>query len=182
MIISEIDFYMKFKSKQSDITVISKNLPKLIYYLDNLIDLRRFYISTNCVQDVCKIAYNENHFDFTRCFEIIFKAWYVKNLIKQFKAYIKHCFKRFVFQTRRHNSYDNFQFIDFFSMSFHTVPLDFILVLSLSIEQWNTIMSITNKFIKRIILRSKKAHIKRKIEFYFCWSDLIQLIENILKL
>lgn len=140
---SEIDPYMKSRSKQlialqnsksEQINALQERLSQLIYHSDNLIDLHRLCISTNCVQNIFEVAHDEEHSSFARCFEIIFKAWYIKNLIKQFKNYIKHCFDCLILQTRRHNSYDDLQLIDFSSVSFHTLTLNFILALSLSVK------------------------------------------------
>lgn len=93
----EIDSYMKLKSEKNHNQTQSFSMnehkqnsvdDELIYYTNNLIELRRLCISNNCTQNVFKIAHDENHSEFIKCFEIVFKVWYIKNFIKQLRIYI----------------------------------------------------------------------------------------------
>ena len=46
----------------------------LIFYIDKFINLKRLYISQLFVKKILDIIYNENHFNFRRCYEIILKS------------------------------------------------------------------------------------------------------------
>lgn len=76
-------------------------------------------------------------------------------MIKHLKAYLKHCSVCKVNQTRRHKLYENLQSILSFSISFHTLTIDFVLILSEIYNKMNIFMSITCKFFKRITIISE---------------------------
>ena len=163
---TETDAYMKSRIEVSnaniaDMTSIFESFD-LLYHIDRLIELRRLCIFDSCVKDVMKIVHDNDHSEFVKCFEMISQAWYIRKLIKALKNYIKHCSKCLVLQTRRHKPWKSLQSIDTSCVSFHTITLDFILTMSLSIELYNVIMSITNKFTKRITLMSEKDIYKAK--------------------
>ena len=157
----EIDAYMKSRSNFSTNTIEIAKF-NLIYHTDKLTKFRRLCISESCIEKVMKIAHDNNHSEFVRCFEIIAQTWYISNLTKTLKQYIKHCSKCFVLQTRRHKFWKNLQSIDSSCIFFHTLTLDFILTMSISIDLFNVVLSVTNKFIKRIILISEKDTFKVK--------------------
>ena len=134
----EIDQYMKSRSETSEIlssTVEDIVEIKLIYHVNSLIDLRRLCILSNCVKDILNIAHEQDHSNFARCFDIIFKAWYVRELIRHLRIFINHCSECFVLQIRRHSSYEDLQFINSSSLSFYIITLDFIFALSLTREE-----------------------------------------------
>ena len=159
----EIDQYMKSRSETSETSTVEDIVEiKLIYHVNNLIDLRRLCISSNCVKDILSIVHEQDHSNFARCLEIIFKAWYVRELIRHLRVFIRHCSECLVLQIRRHSLYENLQLIDSSSLSFHIITLDFIFALSLTREEWDTIMSIIDKFTKRIILISRKKTFNAK--------------------
>ena len=160
----EIDSYMESRSENEPalITADESTNKKLIYHVNDLTGLRRLCIPSSCVKDILDIAHDEDHPGFARCFEIIFRAWYVKRLIKQLRIYIRHCPQCLVLQIRRHSSYDDLQSIETPSIPFHTITLNFILALSLSTEDWDTIMSVTDKFIKRVTMILGRKNFKVK--------------------
>ena len=157
----EIDAYMKSRSNSSTNTVEIARFD-LIYHTDKLTKLRRLCIFESCIEEVMKITHDNDHSKFVRCFEIIAQTWYIRNLTKTLRQYIKHCSKCFVLQIRRHKSWKKFQSIDSSCIFFHTLTLDFILTMSISIDLFNVVLSVTNKFIKRIILISEKDTFKVK--------------------
>ena len=165
----EIDEYIKSRTKVKDTLTRSKEQllknffkNKLVYHVNSLTNIRRLCIFFNCVKNIMQIAHEKKNSNFVKCFKIIFKTWYVKILIKHLKVYICHCLECFVLQIKRHSSYEDLQLIDSSSLSFHIITLNFILVLSLSKENWDTIMSVTDKYTKRIILISKNNTFQNK--------------------
>lgn len=159
----ESDFYMKSRSYESNenLILISYQFEKnLIYHINDIIDLRRLCVFQSCINHIFKIAHENDHSDFIRCFQIISRAWFIRNLSKQLRTYIKHCFECFILQIRKHSSYENLQSIESSSMSFHIITLNFILALFESLKHYDTIMFVTDKFIKRIILIFEKNTFK----------------------
>ena len=114
----------------------------LLYHTNKLTNLKRLCILFSCVKEIFQIIYENEHSDFAKCFEIVFKIWYIRNLIKHFRNYIKHCFQCFILQIKKHKFFDYLQSIDFSSISFHTITLNFILILSKIVNDIDTIMSI----------------------------------------
>ncbi len=72
------------------------------------------------------------------------------------RAYIRNCSQCLQIQIRRHRSWRNLQFIHSSSISFHTITMNFVLELSKTKKETDCILSITNKFTKRIMLVSEK--------------------------
>lgn len=59
-------------------------------------------------------------------------------------------------QTRRHKPYGDLQPIDGPPAPFHTITIDFILALRTTVEGYNCIMSVTDKYSKRITMIARK--------------------------
>ena len=117
---------------------------------------RRMCVSASLVENILTIIHNEKHFDFDRIYERIVSSWYIRGLISRFIRFLKRCLKCNTNRIRRHKSFDSLQFIMSFSISFHTLTIDFVLTLSASRTEFNVLMSIICKFSKRITVVSKK--------------------------
>ena len=117
---------------------------------------RRLCISTFVVKNILSLVHDENHSEFDRTYLQIVSSWYIQRLTKHIKAYIKHCLKCNLNQTRRHKSYESLQSILTSSVSFHSIAIDFILALFISSVDMNAIMSVTCKFSKRVTAISEK--------------------------
>jgi hypothetical protein len=149
-----------FFVKNNFITLsFSLNNDDLIYCSDHIAlkhvyESRRLYISFNIVQDILKLAHSNNHhFEFVKCYDIIFASWYIHDFFKLLRNYFRHCSNCQIFQTRRHKFYEFMQSMFISNVLFHIITIDFILALSKSIsKKYDTIMSITCKISKRIIL------------------------------
>ena len=129
---------------------------------------RRFCISIFVVKNILNLIHDENHFEFDRTYLQIVSSWYIQKFTKHIKAYIKHCFKCNLNQTKRHKSYKNFQSILTSSVFFHFIAIDFILALFIFSVDMNAIMSVTCKFSKRITAISEKF-----IWTVFEWTDAL---------
>jgi hypothetical protein len=148
----------RFSESQKQSVSAERNDKNLIYHVNRSTEEKRFCISFNCVSDILIIVHEreQDHSEFDVCFEIITCFWYIKELIKAFRQYIRHCSQCLTIQTRRHKSYENLQSIHSSSVSFHTIIMNFVLELSKIKEEMNCVLSITNKFTKRIMLISEK--------------------------
>ena len=133
---------------------------EFIFRVDDSIDdhafiFRRFCISNAVVKDVLKIVHenSNDHSKYAKCYEQIASTWYIRDLTRQLRDYLKYCSKCQINRIRRHQSHDSLQSILSSIISFHTFNLNFIFALSVSrVEQFNVVMSITCKFTKRIII------------------------------
>ena len=133
---------------------------ELIFRVDDSIDDHAFISYRLCISDVVvkdelKIVHDDSndHSEYAKCYEQIVSTWYIRDLIRQLRDYLKYCSKCQINRIKRHQSHDSLQFILSSIILFHTLSLDFILALSVSrVEQFNVAMSITCKFTKRIII------------------------------
>jgi hypothetical protein len=129
----------------------------LIYHVNKSTEEKRLCISSDCVADVLIVAHKheQEHSDFEITFEIISRSWYIRDLIKTLRAYIRNCSQCLQIQIRRHRSWRNLQFIHSSSISFHTITMNFVLEL-LKVKEIDCILSVTDKFTKRVMLISEK--------------------------
>ena len=120
-------------------------------------ELYKLCISHSVIQKIFEIVHENNHSEYARYYEIISLKYYIRDLIKYLRNYLKHCFKCQIFQTRRYKFYNSFQSILTSSILFYIIIIDFVLTLSLSAKNWNCLMSIICKFIKQIFLIFNKS-------------------------
>ena len=162
-----IDKYKKNFVYVKIFNMLSKDSNKLSFLIENNI-LYRKKISDNCssfvfkrmcvfdfmIKDILAMTHDEfnEHVEFDRTYERITNAWYIRELSKQFTDYLKHCSKCQVYRTRRHKFYNSLQSILSSFIFFHTFIIDFVLVLSIFHIDMNNVMTITDKFNKRIII------------------------------
>ena len=45
------------------------------------------------IKNVLKMTHNETHFDFVKCYEKMILLYYIRDLIRYLRNYLKHCFK-----------------------------------------------------------------------------------------
>jgi hypothetical protein len=65
----------------------------LIYHVNKSTKEKRLCISSDCVSNILVIAHDQDqdHSEFDACFEIISRSWYIRELTKALRSYIKHC-------------------------------------------------------------------------------------------
>ena len=129
-----------------------------ITFDDHAFESRRLCIFATIISNILTTTYDENHVEFARCYEKIASFYYIRDLSRYLRNFLKHCSKCQIFQTRRHRFYDSFQFIFTSSISFHTIIIDFILILfsSFTTKKFDCLMSVNCKYSKRILVISKK--------------------------
>jgi hypothetical protein len=154
----ESDLYMTSSIKSSLKISVSNhsNNKNLIYHVNKSTEEKRLCISSACVSDILAIAHEQDHSEFGVCFEIISRSWYIRELTKALRSYIKHCSQCLQIQIRRHKSWKNLQFIHSSSVSFHIIIMNFVLSLSKIKNEIDCVLSIIDKFTKRVMLISEK--------------------------
>ena len=148
------------------------NVVKLSFYRENELIFRfddyiidshayeshRLCISQSAIQNILVVAHDDSHSNFARCYDKIAVSYYIRDLFRYLRDFLKHCFKCQTYQTRRHKFYDSLQSIFTSNISFHIIIIDFILTLSKSrVDQFDCVMSISCKYFKRIVLVSDKS-------------------------
>jgi hypothetical protein len=75
-----------------------------IYHVNKSTKEKRLCISSNCVANILIIAHEHErkHSKFEITFEIISRSWYIRDLIKALRAYIRNCSQCLQIQIRRH--------------------------------------------------------------------------------
>lgn len=125
---------------------------------DHAYQPRRLCIPRSVVSDILALGHNEGHHGFAKCYDFISASWYIRGLSRHLRAYLKHCPQCQVYQTRRHAPYGSMQPILTPPVPFHTITIDFILALPTSTtEGFDTAMSVTCKFTKRVTIIAGKA-------------------------
>ena len=130
------------------------------------------------IKNILNIIHEDDniHFEYARCYNIISTNYYIRGLTKYLRDYLKHCLKYQVFQTKKHKFYDSLQSIFTSSVSFHIIIIDFVLKLFLTEENWNYLMTVTCKFIKRILLILEKT-IMTEIEWKHALLNALDTID-----
>ena len=105
-----------------------------------------------CLKTFFDTAHSESHVGFAKMFEVISRQWYIRSLSRQLKEYLRHCSKCQLYQTRRHMEHGSLQPISSPPMPFHTLAIDFVLALPKSAKGYDSLMSITCKFSRRVSL------------------------------
>ena len=120
--------------------------------------LRKMCVSQFMIKDVFAMTHHEfnEHIEFDRIYERLTNSWYIRDLSKQLINYFKHCFECQINRIRKHKFYENLQSILSSSILFHILTIDFVLILFISHTSMNNVMSITDKFSKRITIVSSK--------------------------
>ncbi len=98
---------------------------------------------------------NNHHCDFHRAYARIFESLYIRHMFERLRKYIHHCKSCLKEQTKRHSFYDELSFIKTMTLSFHTMIIDFIVILFVS-QEYDAVLTTTNKFFKRISLIADK--------------------------
>src|SRR5436305_5490131 len=90
------------------------------------------------------------HAGFHQVYSCIITDLYIQNLSQYLKQYITHCFKCLHYQIARYALYEALHLIVEFSISFHTVTVNFILELLKISMNLDIVMMIICKFFKKI--------------------------------
>lgn len=75
----------------------------LISHKDKFTGMRRLCIPESCLTEIFQPLHGgKSHPGFAKSFDLAQRAWYIRNLSKHLRAYIKHCPECQLLQIRRH--------------------------------------------------------------------------------
>ena len=118
-----------------------------IMYFKNDEKRLRFCIPSTMETKIFQLIYDEmSHPDYVKIQEGLTDGLYIRGMTKKLHEFIKHCPQCQFNQTFRHRPYGSFQPIFFPAKPFHTITIDFILILLESINGFNCATSIRDKF------------------------------------
>ena len=122
---------------------------ELIYYKD-VTDRARLCLPNSFEKEIFQLAHDGNsHVGFHRAYQRITETLYMQGLSRRLRLYIAACPLCQLNQTKRHRPYRQLVPIAPPPIPFHTIGIDFIMHLP-SVNGFNTVLSITCKFTKRI--------------------------------
>ena len=102
----KIDFNWKRISKQLDVEANSEIVANLSFCRekndfifrsndftidDHVYESRRLCISDSVVQNILELIHDDEHFDYVKCFEQIISFWYIRELSRYLRDYLKYC-------------------------------------------------------------------------------------------
>jgi len=102
---------IKIRLKSNIIRLPFKLNNKLIYKINLFISNyayrpRRLCLPPSIIGDIFKILYLKEYSGHAKLYKIINSFWFIRNLIKYFREFLKYCSKYLVFQTRRYKLYN----------------------------------------------------------------------------
>ena len=113
----------------------------------------RLCVPASMEQEVFQLAHDQTHHGgFHRTYDRITSSVYIRQLTKRLKAYIAHCPECQLNQTKRHLTYGELTPVVTPAIPFHTIAMDWIVALPVTRAGFNTLLTITCKFTKRILL------------------------------
>ena len=126
---------------------------QLIYSDERELGLR-LVIPTPIEKEIFVAAHNQlGHPGFARTHERVTQAFYIFGLGKKLKSYIAHCPDCLTRQTPRHRPFGSLQPILAPARPFHTLSLDFILALPVSVpDRFDCALPVTDKFTKAVTI------------------------------
>ena len=148
---------MEMVDKNDELDANAAKLPfllkdGLLLRVDRTSGLERVCVPDAVTKQIFEVAHSEQHQGFTATFEKVAASWYIHRLNKKLNDFLKHCPECLIMQTKRHAPYGALQPIQSPPTPFHTLTMDFILGLPKTKEGENCLMSVTDKFTKRVTL------------------------------
>ena len=133
-----------------------KHRNDLIYYIiEN--DRKRLCVFNFMKQKIFIMIHDFiHHDDFHRIYDKIASSIYIRHLFKHFRIYIAHYSNCQFNQIKRYFIYDELTPMIISAISFHIITINFIITLSKIKKEYNMLLTIICKFIKRILLISNK--------------------------
>jgi hypothetical protein len=146
----------------------------LIYHLNRSISKVRLCISKSLMQNIFKMTHDDVlHAEFHRAYATINETFYIRRLSHYLRQYIAYCSQCLFNQTKRHRFYDSLYSISTLKISFHTITMNFILVLSsFDWRKYDIMLTITDKFFKTKLLISDLNNWKAKNWITALWKYL----------
>ena len=123
----------------------------LLYFIFDLIDLKRLYISKFIKTKIFRQIHDlTHHNNFIKIYDKLQHFIYVRFMIKRFKIYITHCSKYQINQIKRYSIYNKLNSIVSSIIFFHTIVMNFIIALLFN-KKFDVLLIIICKFSKKIL-------------------------------
>ena len=121
----------------------------LLYHIDQNSDRKsRLMISKALEEEIFELVHRSHHVEFHQTYQHIAESLYIRKLSIRLRKFIEHCSNCLLYQTRRHQSYEELQFIKTMNVLFHTITMNFVMTLSISQEECDCMLIIIDKFFK----------------------------------
>ena len=134
-----------------------KHRNNLLYYINSNDERERLCISIAMKKKIFQMTHDSHHHvSFHWSYNRISRSLYIKHLNRWLKTYIAHCSECNLNQTKHHRLYESLQFIISSLISHHIIIINFIMMLLITKNDLNSLLMITCKFSKRILLLSEK--------------------------
>ncbi len=144
----------------------------VIYHLDKSTSKARLCILKFLMKEIFAMTHDDMfHAEFHRAYATINETLYIRRLSHHLRQYIAYCPQCFLNQTKRVKLYEALNLISSSKISFHTISMNFILVLSI-FEKFDTILTIIDKFFKEKLLMSDQNIWKAKDWALILWKYL----------
>jgi len=130
----------------------------LLYHIDQNSDRKsRLMISKALEEEIFKLAHRSHHVKFHWTYQHITESLYIRKLLIRLWKFIEHCLNCLLYQTRRHQLYEELQLIRTINVFFHTITMNFVIALSISQEEYDCMLIIIDKFFKWMMMISSKT-------------------------
>lgn len=130
----------------------------LIYYTNFDDGRERLCIPNSLKKEIFELIHDrQHHGGFHRTYDRIVSSVYLRHLYRNLRTYIEHCPECELNQTKRHKPYESMVPIDRPGIPFHTIAMDFIVALPVTIDDLNYLLTVIDKFFKRVLLLPGKT-------------------------
>ena len=100
-----------------------------------------------------ELIYNRQHYSgFYRTYDRIISSIYIRHLVKYLRTYINYYLECELNQIKRYKPYKSIISINRSKVSFHIIAINFVVALSIIIDEYNCLLIVTNKFFKRALI------------------------------
>ena len=123
---------------------------ELIYHVDKHTGHYRICVPADSIQEILQTTHNDGHPGFDKCFDSISRTQYIRHLARYLRDFLRHCPECLVYQTRRHRLYGVLEPIQSPLVPFYIIAIDYVLALPKTDDGLNTVLSVTDKFSKRV--------------------------------
>ena len=124
----------------------------LLYHVNGA-GVHRLCVPSSMEKELFEQAHDmSSHGGYHRCHDRLSHSLYIRHLSKRLRQYIAHCPQCQVSQTKRHLPYGSLVPIAAPSIPFHTIAMDFIVALPTTLTGMNTLLTVTCKATKRVLL------------------------------
>jgi len=130
---------------------------KIIYFQNKINKQLKFCISKILKQKIFESVYNKQIYrKFARIYNRVVDIYYIQNFIYWLKQYFRYCFLYQLNSTIKYRFYKQLKSIVCKSKFFYTIIIDFILAFFKLLNKYNTIISVIDKFSKKITTIAEK--------------------------